>query len=322
MATKGEEAVTGLGSGGSSEDAAAESWLRRLRLGEARCDGRLEIVPLLLEERGSTPGVVLTREAVESGLLEIVERGSGVVQELLAWNKGDRPVAILEGDTLVGCKQNRVVAHSVVVAPGTSLSVPVGCMERGRWSRDTGRFAVGEMKMSPRVRQRTVADVKEATLSGHAPTLDQSRLWRDVDVELCASGLSSSTSDYYEIVEQQGREARERASALAPAPGQVGVLVLADGALVGLEAAGHAALWSQLSQPTLASYLMGHHRGHERARPARAAASEWLSRLQSAQLRTTPGLGLGQDLDLQAPGLSGVGLALEGWPVHVAVFPA
>ena len=51
-------------------------------------------------------------------------------------------------------------------------------------------------------------------------------------------------------------------------------------------------------------------------------AGEWLARVQSARLAATPGLGLGHDLDLQAPGLSGVGLAMDGGPVHVAVFPA
>lgn len=166
------------------------------------------------------------------------------------------------------------------------------------------------------------APVKTATLSGRAPSLDQSRLWRDVDYELDSSGVSSSTSNDYEIVERRGREARERASAVAPAPGQVGVLVLSGGALVGLEAAGHHGLWSELSAPTLASYLMGYARGHERARRERAGAGEWLARVQSARLAASPGLGLGQDLDLQAPGLSGVGLAMDGGPVHVAVFPA
>ena len=315
MTTKGgtSQAEAGGGIGG---------WLGRLRLGGSRQEGSLELVPLVLDGDGGAPGLLLTRKAVEAGVLEIVERGEGVVQELLAWNKGDRPVVILEGDTLVGCKQNRVVAHSVVVAPGTRLAVPVGCMERGRWHHETGRFSVGDMKMSPHVRRRTVADVKTATLSGRAPSLDQSRLWRDVDSELHSSGVSSSTSNYYEIVERQGREARERASALAPAPGQVGVIVLSGGALVGLEAAGHHGLWSELSAPTLASYLMGYSRGHERARRERASAGEWLARVQSARLAATPGLGLGHDLDLQAPGLSGVGLAMDGAPVHVAVFPA
>ena len=298
------------------------AFLRRLRAGESRREGRLEIVPLLLDGNGPPPSVLLTRQAVEAGLVEIVERGSGVVQELLAWNKGTHPVAILEGDTLVGCKQNRVVAHSVIVAPGSRLGIPVGCMEHGRWSHETPRFSVGDVKMTPEVRRRTVADVKAATLSGCAPTLDQSRLWRDVDTELAACGLSSGTSDYYEIVERQGHDARARAASFVPAPGQVGILVLADGALAGLEATGHHSLWSSLSAPTLASYLMGWHRGHSSVPDARASSAEWLARAQAAEVRSVPGLGLGQDLDVRGPGLSGVGLALDAFPVHVAIFSA
>lgn len=317
MTTKG-----GASQATAKADGGFGGWLGRLRLGESWQEGSLEVVSLVLDGDGGAPGLLLTRQAVEAGVLEIVERGEGVVQELLAWNKGDRPVVILEGDTLVGCKQNRVVAHSVVVAPGARLAVPVGCMERGRWHHETGRFSVGDMKMSPHVRRRTVADVKEATLSGSRPSLDQSRLWRDVDTELACCGVSSSTSDYYEIVERQGREARDRARAFVPAPSQVGVLVLSGGGLLGFEAAGHHGLWSELSAPTLASYLMGRSRGHERARRERASAGEWLARVRSARLVATPGLGLGHDLDLQAPGLSGVGLAIDGGPVHVAVFPA
>jgi hypothetical protein len=168
-------------------------------------------VPLRLDRDGGAPPVRLGRQAIEAGALEVLERGEGVVQELLAWNRGDLPVALLEGDTLVGCKQNRVVAHSVIVAAGTSLGVPVGCMEQGRWSRRSARFGVGDLKMSPAVRRRTVADVKAATLAGFAPRLDQSRLWEDVSRELVQYEVMSTTSDYHEILESRGQEARERA---------------------------------------------------------------------------------------------------------------
>ncbi|HSD26924.1 MAG TPA: DUF6569 family protein [Vicinamibacteria bacterium] len=299
-----------------------DGWLGRLRLGESKREGSLEIVELLGDLDVAQPAVLLTRQAVESGVLEIVERGQGVVQELLAWNKGERPVAILEGDTLVGCKQNRVVAHSVIVAPGTSLGVPVGCMERGRWRHETAQFSVGAVKMAPEVRGRTRRDVKAAFLSTGERRLDQSRLWRDVDDTLTACATASPTSDYYEIVKREGRDARERAASLAPAPAQVGAIVLADGALVGLEVAGHHALWSAMAEATLSSYLMGLHRGGSARRAARAGASDWLSRVQAARVGTSPGLGLGTDLDLEGPGLAGVGLALGALPLHVAVFPS
>lgn len=309
------------GAQASSPSGSDVALLERVRPGEPWHEGRLELVPLLLDGADGEAPVVLTRQAVERGELEIVERGEGVVQELVAWNRGARPVAILEGDTLVGCKQNRVVARSVIVAPGTSLGVPVGCMERGRWRHESRRFEVGDVKMAPSHRRRAVSEVKAATLSGRAATLDQSRLWEGVEEDLDAMCLSSATSDYYDIVETAGRDARERLRRRVPAAGEAGVLVLDDGALVGLEATGHAGLWAGLAEPTLASYLVGGRRG-EAGRPVRASAAEWLERARRAELVGRPGLGLGTDLDLTGGGLSGLGLALDGFTVHVAVFPA
>jgi hypothetical protein len=123
-------------------------------------------------------------------------------------------------------------------------------------------------------------------------------------------------------VKREGRDACERAAGLAPAPGQVGAIVLADGALVGFEATGHHGLWSAVAEATLSSYFMGRKRGTRSRGATRAGAGEWLARVQSARVKTAPGLGLGTDLDVEGPGFAGVGLALGALSVHVAVFPA
>jgi hypothetical protein len=68
--------------------------------------------------------------------------------------------------------------------------------------------------------------------------------------------------------------------------------------------------------------LMGRHRGNEVSREGRAAPGEWLARVQAARVSVAPGLGLGQDLEIEGPGLAGVGLALDAFSVHVAVFPS
>jgi hypothetical protein len=299
-----------------------DGWLGRLRLGEPLRAGGLDVVPILREDDGGAPSVLLARQAVASGLLEILEENGGVVQELLARNRGELPVAILEGETLVGCKQNRVVAHSVVVAAGAKLRIPVGCMEHGRWHHETERFAIGDVKMAPELRSRTQRDVRASFEAFGEKQLDQQRLWKDVDLSLAACAAPSSTSDYYEIVKREGKDARSRAAALAPVPGQAGAVVLADGALVGLEVAGHHGLWSAMAEATLSSYFMGLRRGSAARGAARGSAGEWLARVQAARVRTSPGLGLGTDLDLDGPGFAGLGLALGELPLHVAVFPA
>ena len=101
------------------------------------------------------------------------------------------------------------------------------------------------------------------------------------------------------------------------------MVVLAEGALVGLEATGHHGLWSVLSAPTLASYLMGCTAGARSRREARAAPGEWLARVQAARVERDAGpRASARTSTSQAPGLAGVGLAIDGVPVHVAVFPA
>jgi hypothetical protein len=44
--------------------------------------------------------------------------------------------------------------------------------------------------------------------------------------------------------------------------------------------------------------------------------------VQQAHVLARPGLGVGVDLDVRGSSLSGVGLALDSFTVHVAVFPA
>ena len=124
-----------------SSTSAPVAWLEKLSLGEPQELAPYTIYPLCLrvgEAAPPDPGLLLTHQAIEAQLLEILEKGEGEVQELEALNKGEAPVVVLEGDTLVGCKQNRVVARSVILAKGRKIPIPVGCMEQGRWARKSG----------------------------------------------------------------------------------------------------------------------------------------------------------------------------------------
>ena len=48
--------------------------------------------------------------------------------------EGTLRVLILEGDELIGARQNRVANSSVLVPAGSEIILPVLCVERGRWS--------------------------------------------------------------------------------------------------------------------------------------------------------------------------------------------
>ena len=75
-------------------------------------------------------------------------------------SRGCRPRAwvsllVLEGETLVGCKQNRVVTRTVLVPANSTVFLEVGCMEQGRWNAESRHFSFGGGRMEGGIRRQT-----------------------------------------------------------------------------------------------------------------------------------------------------------------------
>ncbi|MBA3490629.1 MAG: hypothetical protein H0T55_00945 [Rubrobacteraceae bacterium] len=108
--------------------------LDSLEIGDPVSHGLLHIFPL----RGGTHAeqdLSLLEDALHAGTLRVEEMNeAGSVPELHIVNEGTLQVLILEGDELIGAKQNRVVNSSVLIATNSELVLPVSCVERGRWS--------------------------------------------------------------------------------------------------------------------------------------------------------------------------------------------
>jgi len=301
-------------------------WLGQVSVGETTRIGDLELAPLCLDKPPTEPAYLLSDEAIHSGALEITELDEGVVQELLAHNHGPKPVLILEGDTLVGCKQNRVVAHTLMVAAAASVKIPVGCMEEGRWEHTSATFRTGGLRMEPSLRQASVSETASRRRAGAPVALDQGRLWGHVAERLESSGTSSHTGDYHELIESRGEEARRSTAQIETAPNQVGVLALQGGRLLGLELTAHPRTWKAVSDRTLPSYVLaaqtGPTEGKKRRKTTRKSAEAWLKTLRSGRAKTHKALDLGLDLELEAPGILGAGLWYDNEPAHLAVFAA
>lgn len=289
-------------------------WLARLRLAEPQRAHGLEVWPILLDGDAGEPFTLL-HQALAAGTFDVLEQGQGVVNELVARNRGSQPVLLLEGEAIVGAKQNRTVVVSVLVGAGQTVSVPVGCVQQGRWSVSWGKFEAAPAHVEPILRKSTV---KEAGTIGH---VDQARLWRDVEVSLKASRTPSASRDYYEGVATRLDAATEKARAFESLPGQVGVIALVNGALLGLEIIGHPDRWAALGRRLMPSYLMAVEQapGTPAATPP-LGAPEWLARVAGASVTARPSRGLGEQLALEGPGFTGAGLWHEHRAAHLVVF--
>ena len=59
--------------------------------------------------------------------------------ELVVENPLDERVLLYDGEELVGAKQNRILNVSVLVEAKSALTIPVSCVEQGRWSHVSRR---------------------------------------------------------------------------------------------------------------------------------------------------------------------------------------
>src|SRR4030095_6171078 len=88
----------------------------------------LTIVPLL-GPSSTEPGYDTLDKALACGTLQITEvTESGHVPEINVLNQGQRPVLIIDGEELVGAKQNRTVNLSILIPPAANLIVLVTCV--------------------------------------------------------------------------------------------------------------------------------------------------------------------------------------------------
>jgi len=136
------------------------SFLEIAKLARKQVHQNLTIFPLLAPD-GIEPDYLILEQALDQNLIQITELDTeGSVPELKLKNLGKKSVLIIEGEELVGAKQDRIVNSSFLVAGNTEVIIPVSCVEQGRWSYRSEAFTSGKKMMHASLRREHQEDVK------------------------------------------------------------------------------------------------------------------------------------------------------------------
>lgn len=299
-----------------------QAGLARVALGKPARFGGLCLYPLLGDDLRSTPYLLLDA-ALDAGVLTIEEKGAGgTVPELILTNRGRDRVLLLDGEELVGAKQNRIINTSVLVEAGSTLSLPVTCVEAGRWHSQSAQFASGGSHYNARGRQKKVAEVSASLEQSGRASADQSRVWSDIGHKLERMAVPSETNALHAVTERFGADLRDYQAALAaPSAHQVGAAFALGRDLVGLDLFDSAATLSALLPKLVASYsLDALEETATDAPPPVSVVEAWLQTLSQAEARTHPAVGLGEDVRLSTPKFSGAALQFAGAALHLSAF--
>ena len=166
-------------------------------------------------------------------ITEVSDHGS--VPELRVVNRGLDPVLIVDGEELVGAKQNRVVNLTILVAAQSELTIPVSCVEAGRWRARSRTFASAPRAQYAAGRAKRMSQVSACMrdLGGHHA--DQADVWQGIAEKSARLGASSPTSAMEAMYVDHGARLDQFVRATGPVDGQVGALFAVNGEIVGLD---------------------------------------------------------------------------------------
>jgi ARG and Rhodanese-Phosphatase-superfamily-associated Protein domain len=288
--------------------------LTGLRLGESLTYLNLTLFPLIGEAEASPPYVLLD-EALDRQLVRVTEVSSlGAVPELALENTSGESVLLVDGDELVGAKQNRVLNLSILVAGGRRLTIPVSCVEQGRWAYRSSEFSTAKRTVFARARARKAQSVSEALRTRGDRRSNQSQIWADVAEKADDFSIRSATLAMSDIYVGRAAQLDAYVRAFLPLPAQRGAVVAVGGKVVGVELFDSASAFSRYLEKLIRAYALdaiGREAIDEEV-PSEGDARAFLDLLWATHAERFKALGEGEDLRLRGQGIAGGALAAGG----------
>jgi len=297
-----------------------------IQIGEPLVHRNLTVFPLFSSHVRRADYLTLD-EALElkcSVVTEVSEGGS--VPELKFVNSGNKPVFLLDGEQLIGAKQNRVLNLSILVAAGKTIIIPVSCVEAGRWRHHTSQFSSAESVHYAEGRAYKMAQVSASMRSTGQRKSDQGKVWEDISAKSARFKVVSETSAMSDIYAHEGDRIEDYVRSYPVKEGQCGAVFAIGGHLVGLELFDSAETLRKLFPKLLRSYGLDaldrsrmEPSGKETPRTS-GEVDAFLKSLSDAKAEEFPAVGEGLDIRLSGHNLTGAALVADDHIIHLSAF--
>ncbi len=294
----------------------------QLTVGQPMGGDGLTLFPLL-SEAGSHVRYRMLADALRKGLVAVREvSGEGSVPDLAVDNRSKQPVLILDGEELVGAKQNRV-ANLTMLLPGRRKTIiPVSCVEQGRWDYDTIDFAVTNRVQYARGRAARHASVRRSLARTGARRSNQGEVWDSIREKACAMDAGSPTGAMSSIFERHAARLDEYVHCVDAVPGQVGALFVVGNERFGLDLFDKPETFAAVLPRLVRSYAVDviERPGSRPASELRTGARAFVESILQAPFAEHPGVGLGRDCGVVSQDLVAGALVVDDVVVHLTAF--
>jgi hypothetical protein len=244
------------------------------------------------------------------------------VPELKFENRSDQPILIVDGEALVGAKQNRIVNISILVPAQSITPIPVSCVERGRWSYRRQDFGSADHVLYSKSRAQKAWHVSASLKASGRPRADQGAIWNDIALKSERMAVESRSEAMDALFTKANRELEDLEMVLQSESRQVGAAFALDGRIVGLEVFDAVETWRRFSRKVHRSYGLDALDAGARVADGSVDVNQWLQMVAAAPVAQFPSIGLGQDARFEHPRVSGGALVVGQTVIHCAAFDA
>ncbi len=293
-----------------------------LDLGAPLVFENLAVFPLFKRGRGGLDYLVLD-DALEDNTARVTEVSEGgSVPELLFENHGEAPVLLLDGEELVGAKQNRVLNLTILAPPNAAITIPVSCVEAGRWAWRSRKFHSASRAQYASLRSKKMAQVSSALAAEGVAFADQGAVWDDISVKMRRMNATSDSEAMSDIYEQYQDRLESYVGAFSVKEDQVGAVFAIDGQARGVEIFDKATTFERQFKKLLRSWGLDAIDSPMAGHPLVDVdeIEGLLDDVTRVESRSYEAVGLGDDVRLEGEDLDGGALVVSGEVVHLCVF--
>jgi hypothetical protein len=285
------------------------------QLGEPVAHRGIVVIPLF-PRRDPVAAYVTLDEALAGGLRIREVDEAGTVPELVVENPLAERVLLYDGEELVGAKQNRILNVSVLVEACSKLTIPVSCVEQGRWSRRSALFDAGGHVSHAHLRRRKAELLAVEPL---ARGLAQGEVWDELFAKSARMGVSSPTGASSDLYHAYERDLRTLEDTFPAQPGQCGA-ILGIGRDLCLDAVSRPDAFARLWPKLRAGYLLDALEGLGGKATAFALVTSFVEGIDHSLVSRRASVGLGEDLRLRDERVIGSGLLLNDETIQLSAF--
>ncbi len=286
--------------------------------GELRSHGALTMIPLLAPMLSEPDWLTLAEADAPVRITEVSEAGS--VPNLTVTNLADRPLLLLDGEQLLGAKQNRILNTTVLIAANATVTIPVSCVEQGRWGYRGRHFTPSDVSLFASVRRAKADSVTRSARAGQGHVADQSGVWDALAARAAEHAVSSPTGAMHDFYAHYEPDIAATRTALAPLAGQIGAIVYLEGRWVGLELLAGPGLFA-CAWPRLCAGYAGDSIGRKGPSGGVPSSATVLATLVACPTEAVSAVGLGTEYRLTGGKITGAVLVADDRVAHLMAFP-